>query len=210
MARISQESGDWLTLSSAARKLNVHPTTLRRWADEGQIPYMLTPGGHRRFAASDVEHLSERRQTVRRVGPVERIWAEQALARTREELMAHSSDPWLERYDEETRDQHRMMGQKLMTVTQQFLTADDGIEALTEQAHVIGCEYGRYGIRQNQRLVDVLQASMFFRETLLAATVDLPENVRISAGSRALLLSRINAVLNTVQLGIVEVYDQNN
>ena len=39
----------WLTLSEAAEQLGVHPTTLRRWADNGDIPVSVTPGGHRRF-----------------------------------------------------------------------------------------------------------------------------------------------------------------
>src|SRR6266542_4565888 len=41
--------GVWLTLTQASRKLGVTPNTLRRWADHGQIPSFVTPGGHRRF-----------------------------------------------------------------------------------------------------------------------------------------------------------------
>ena len=48
------EDSAWLTLSQAARFLDVHPTTLRRWANNGDLPAMVTPGGHRRFAAIDL------------------------------------------------------------------------------------------------------------------------------------------------------------
>ena len=54
----------WLPLSLAAARLNVHPTTLRRWADNGDIPFLLTPGGHRRFAVSDIEEFASSQQTA--------------------------------------------------------------------------------------------------------------------------------------------------
>src|SRR5438128_5866910 len=44
----------WLSLDEAARRLSVHPATLREWADKGRIRTFRTPGGHRRFSESDV------------------------------------------------------------------------------------------------------------------------------------------------------------
>ena len=44
----------WLSLDEAAKRLSVHPATLREWADKGQIRTFRTPGGHRRFSEADV------------------------------------------------------------------------------------------------------------------------------------------------------------
>ena len=44
-----------LRLSEAAALLGVHPDTLRRWADAGQVPCTRTPGGERRFTRTDIE-----------------------------------------------------------------------------------------------------------------------------------------------------------
>ncbi|NJM08455.1 helix-turn-helix domain-containing protein [Candidatus Gracilibacteria bacterium] len=46
-----------LSLAEASKRLGVHATTLRRWADAGAIPVYMTPGGHRRFASGDIEAL---------------------------------------------------------------------------------------------------------------------------------------------------------
>src|SRR3989337_580452 len=47
----------WLTLGEACRLLGVDESTLRRWADGGHVRVFRTPGGHRRFAESDVQEL---------------------------------------------------------------------------------------------------------------------------------------------------------
>lgn len=51
----------WLSLKEASDFLGVHFTTLRGWADQGEIPVLRTPGGHRRFSLNDLRRfLTER------------------------------------------------------------------------------------------------------------------------------------------------------
>ena len=44
------QQDQWLSLGQASALLNVHSSTLRRWADGGLVPHQRTPGGHRRFS----------------------------------------------------------------------------------------------------------------------------------------------------------------
>ena len=46
-----------LTPGEVAKAFRVDPKTVTRWAASGRIPSVLTPGGHRRFYASDVRRL---------------------------------------------------------------------------------------------------------------------------------------------------------
>jgi excisionase family DNA binding protein len=48
---------DVLSTREVARALNVGPSTVKRWADEGVLPCIRTSGGHRRFRVQDVERL---------------------------------------------------------------------------------------------------------------------------------------------------------
>lgn len=43
-----------LTPSEAAELLHVAPTTIRHWAQNGQLPFITTPGGHRRFTRENI------------------------------------------------------------------------------------------------------------------------------------------------------------
>jgi excisionase family DNA binding protein len=57
------ETGDGeptLTLAAACDALGVSASTLRRWVESGRINALRTPGGHRRFPASEIRRLSNR------------------------------------------------------------------------------------------------------------------------------------------------------
>jgi excisionase family DNA binding protein len=56
MKRLERVAPDEImTPAEVARALRVDPKTVTRWANQGKIPFALTPGGHRRFRADDVE-----------------------------------------------------------------------------------------------------------------------------------------------------------
>ena len=47
----------WLGVHEASEMLGVSTATLRRWSVAGKIETFTTPGGHRRYARSTLEHL---------------------------------------------------------------------------------------------------------------------------------------------------------
>jgi excisionase family DNA binding protein len=46
-----------LSLGQAAQALGISTTTMRRWAGDGRVRTTRTPGGHRRFAVTEVRRL---------------------------------------------------------------------------------------------------------------------------------------------------------
>jgi excisionase family DNA binding protein len=46
-----------LTPGEVAQMFNVAPKTVSRWASTGRIGSIRTPGGHRRFRASEIDGL---------------------------------------------------------------------------------------------------------------------------------------------------------
>ena len=196
----------WLSLSGAAKRLNIHPTTLRRWADNGDIPVMMTPGGHRRFALTDIEQFANERHGLRRISGIEQVWADRAMTVTRQEILTHQDAPWLQTIDEASRERNRLLGRQLMALTLQYISNGDD-DRLINEARLIGLEYGRNCLSGQMPLTDALQASMFFRDTLIETALQLPENVNIRPEANVRLLRRINTLLNAVHLAVAEVYD---
>jgi len=203
---MSQQQPEWLSLSAAAKLLNIHPTTLRRWADNGEIPFLLTPGGHRRFNNDDIRQFAEKRHGVRKPHGMVQRWADAAVANARHEIVIHQQYNWISSLDEPTRQHNRQLGQQLMALTLQYLLNGEGDQLLLE-ARGIGQQYGETAIAAGLPLTEALEASMFFRDTLVETALQLPENARVRPEANIQLMRRINTLLNTVLLAIAEVYD---
>ncbi|RMD49632.1 MAG: helix-turn-helix domain-containing protein, partial [Candidatus Thermofonsia bacterium] len=197
----------WLTLSQAARILGVHTTTLRRWADNGDIPYLLTPGGHRRFSLQDVEQFAANRKQERMPATIEQVWVEQALTQTRKELVVRDDKPWLAVQNDASREEHRILGRRLLGLTLQYISDPAGNEGLLAEAAFLGREYGRIAQETGLLLSDALQATIFFRDMLMETSLQLPESAQITPSANLRLMRRINKLLNTVQLAIAEAYE---
>lgn len=45
----------YVTTGEVAKRLAVDPATVRRWAIEGRLPAVVTPGGHYRFREADID-----------------------------------------------------------------------------------------------------------------------------------------------------------
>ena len=197
----------WLSLNQAAQRLGVHPTTLRRWADSGEVPVMLTPGGHRRFSMADLDQFAEERRRLRMVSGLEQLWAEQALGHTRQEIQSHRDEHWLAAFDPQQREAKRVLGQRLMGVILQYISLREGGDDLLQEARSIGREHAANALSLGLPLTEALQAALFFRDVLVEVAIQLPETAHVRPEANTHLLRRINTVLNTVQLAIAEYYD---
>jgi excisionase family DNA binding protein len=209
---IDKDDGRWMTLSEAAALLDVHPTTLRRWANNGDIPVMVTPGGHRRFTAADQARVARERSALRNVNGVAGLWATKALAYTRQEVMARRQESWLAHFDEEGRARNRLLGRQLMGLTLQYLSGESSEESgasILDEARRIGRQYAANAREHGLPLRVTLEALMFYRDSLIETALQLPETANIRPEANVRLLRRVNTLLNAVHLAVAEVYDGN-
>ena len=201
-----------MTLSEAAVLLDVHPTTLRRWANNGDIPVMVTPGGHRRFTAADLARFARERSALRNVNGVAGLWVTKALAYTRQEVTARRQESWLAHFDEEGRARNRLLGRQLMGLTLQYLSGESSEESgasILEEARRIGRQYAVHAREHGLPLRVTLEALMFYRDSLIETALQLPETANIRPEANVRLLRRVNTLLNAVHLAVAEVYDGN-
>jgi excisionase family DNA binding protein len=199
----------YLSLSEASRLLGVHTTTLRRWADAGVVPVYLTPGGHRRFARTDIEALIEQHSVSGQT--LVSTWAQRALEQARTELERTEQQPsWLSRLGNNERDTWRRVSQQLMGVVLRYVSSQEDDAILLDQARSIGLDYAYHARRIGMPLAVALEAALFFRDSLVEAAMNLPEPVNVRADANARLLRRISQVLNVVQIAVAAGYEHEN
>lgn len=204
--RSQHQEPQWLSLGQAARRLGVHPSTLRRWAHNGEVPVLVTPGRHRRFAVKDLERFAAHR-SHQGGHHLQKAWAQTAMAEVRKGIARQANQRWLVAFRGTDRDQGRELGRRLMTVAMHFIADPEPSDQLLEEARAIGCRQAEAALRHGLTLSESIQATLFYRETLFEVAVDLPEVTRHNPEASIQILRRLNAFLSAVQLAITETYE---
>lgn len=196
---------EWMSLSEVAKILGVHPSTVRNWADQGQIPVHRTKGGHRRFKLSEIELWQ---QTQRTNGANEaQLVIQNALKRTRFHITeGHlQAEAWYQKLDENARSQYRLSGRNMMQGLLAYLSCD-GSEAEAE-ARSLGYEYATRGRRHGLSVLDATQAFLFFRNTLLDAMLSVYEAASVSSSQAwSDMFRRINKYTDGILITLLETY----
>lgn len=78
-----------LTTSDAASLLQVHPSTVKRWCNGGDLRSDLTQGGHRRIAIADATSFAEKKGIATVLSPFHpyeaHVWAALQAATERDD-----------------------------------------------------------------------------------------------------------------------------
>jgi excisionase family DNA binding protein len=196
---------EWLTLAQAAELLGVHPGTLRRWSDKGNIPVHRTEGKHRRYRRGEIE-----------------LWmltARQSSSAGLENIIQHTlshmriqigegrleAEPWYQKLDEEARTQYRQSGRVLVQGLANYI-ASDGQDAIDE-ACSLGYEYASRGRRYGLKQVEAIRAFLFFRNILLEAMIGVYQESNIPSGAAwQEMLHKLHAFTDQIMLSLLETY----
>lgn len=195
-----------LPIAEAARQVGVHPSTLRRWADRGDVLVVVTPGGHRRFPRSEIDRVTALRSGAL-PGVAISALEHTALTHTRAEIAQHADERWITQLDEQDREEQRQMGRHVMGLMMQYVSVPDDGEDMLQEAYRIGHSYAAMAQRTGLGLSQTLQALMFFRENVVESVVLVPAGDRARPRARERLLRRVNTFLNAVLLGVTESYE---
>jgi excisionase family DNA binding protein len=168
----------WLALKEASDFLGVHFTTLRTWADNGEIPVFRTPGGHRRFSLDDLRRFLAQRSHLS--APDEHGLVSVAVGRVRQELERSPAltQDWRYPLQGEAEQARRQRGRQLFALAVSFVLKPHQSERLLEQGRELGREYGSEAAIGGVGLAETGRAVQFFRSQLVAA-------VRHSEGAAA-------------------------
>ncbi len=158
----------WLTLQEASDFLGVHFTTLRSWADRGEIPVFRTPGGHRRFSYDDLRRfLAERAHSL----PASSSGAlvEVAVGRVRAELQRVDAavQRWHQPVDTAIDQVRRERGRTLFALAISYVMKPQQRESLLESGRELGRQYGEEAARNGLTLAETGRAVQFFRNQLI-------------------------------------------
>jgi excisionase family DNA binding protein len=193
----------WLTLGQACRVLGVDESTLRRWADGGQVRTFRTPGGHRRFAEADLQDLlaGRGRDSYRELG-------ELTINRVRRRLHRSPGQDaeWYATVDEAGRERLRPLGRRLAALAAEYASRRPKKGALLEDARALGREYGKEAQASGLSLAQLVDAFIFFRRSLDDAAKQAILRRGLPSGDALAAYEQVVALADQALVGLVEAY----
>ncbi|MEZ4767149.1 MAG: helix-turn-helix domain-containing protein [Caldilineales bacterium] len=209
MTNLTNYSDDpWLDLSDAADILGIHYTTLRRWADDGQVPHYRTPGGRRRFKQSELTaflqtmHEGEIAET-RSVVPLDTPSVGARIAHA-----GAAGEPWYGKFDESQRLSLRDEGRQMMAVLMQYATRSNGGEVFIQEGRRMAVDYGLMCRRAGLSLVETAKAFVRVRRSIMDSVYEAGSLAGSPDTDTWRLYDRMNTFLDSMLLATLEAFDQ--
>jgi len=197
----------WLTLGQASRTLGVTPNTLRRWADRGQIPSFVTPGGHRRFSVTAVQAFVPtgriRRPKLATMGASSDRMA-RAYRRARPYAQAPERTGWFAGLSATERTGFRQRGMQLVGDLLGHLDVErDEAANLIAAAEQHAREYGAEAARLGASLSDTVEGFLRFRKPFVDELAVLARRRRLDTREATALLVDAESALDRVLVAVM-------
>ncbi len=190
----------WVNLGRACEILGVNESTVRRWADTGEIRCFRTPGGHRRFAEEDLISLTR--------GDREHSLERAAVSRIRRKLRSGRKDAgWYNEIAEAEREALRPLGRRLVELVGDYISMRRPHAAIEAEVDEIGREYGQLLVERETPLLRAMEAFTFFRRSLDETAKHLVERNQMDSEEAARAREQIGGLADRVLLGVSAAYD---
>jgi excisionase family DNA binding protein len=192
-------TANWLSLTEAAKRLNIHPATLREWADRGRIRTFRTPGGHRRFSGEDIAALAAE------AAPELALFMSALVGQARLATSAGrlAGEPWYSQFDDAAKERQRELGHDLMRVLIAYL--GDTEKDWGGDIRALGDRYARLAHDSDLSLGDALRAFHLY-DGLVNSSVKQLSAVQV--GGLANFERHVGWFLNEVRVAMVESYSE--
>ena len=199
----------WLTLGAASEQLGVSESTIRRWADAGEIRSYRTNGGHRRILEEDLRAIIANAGASAAARDTDRI-SDIALGRVKRRItrgrQGHSLDHF-QTMSPDAIDRLRLLGRQVVDLFARYIASDSKKERFSEDARTIGREYGRSLVAEKIGLTSAVATFNSMRRSL----EETASQIAVEAGLST--EEAVEAVESTLELadhileGMASVYE---
>lgn len=197
----------WLELSEAADFLGVHFTTLRRWANAGQVPCIRTPGGRRRFSRAELTAFLAGLHSAKLADPQAHAGPGLPAPVAHLSHTGLSREPWYPRLDDAQRAAMRVEGQGLMAVLIQFATRTNGGEVFLDEGRRVASRYGIACQRAGLTLGETIQTFINVRRSIMDSVYGAGALAGAPDADTWRLYDRMNTFLDNMLLAMLESFE---
>jgi excisionase family DNA binding protein len=200
----------WLTLGAASELLGVSESTIRRWADAGEIRSYRTSGGHRRILEEDLRHIVANTHAASAARDTDRI-SDLATARVKRRISPRGRPGHgfasFDGLTDDARDRLRLLGRQLVDLFARYIASDSKRERFTEDARTIGREYGRTLVGEHVGLTAAVGTFNSLRRSLEETASQIATEASLSTEDAVEAIENILVLADVVLEGMASVYE---
>ncbi|HMS57625.1 MAG TPA: helix-turn-helix domain-containing protein [Tepidiformaceae bacterium] len=201
---------NWLTLGAASELLGVSESTIRRWADAGDVGSYRTRGGHRRILEEDLRQLVSAQAGAPPSRDTDRI-SDIAIGRIKRRIsrgrQGHTTTVF-ERLSDDARERLRLLGRQLVDLFARYVASNTKGERFTEDAHTLGREYGRTLVLSGVGLTAAVQTFNAMRRSLEETASQIAAEAGLNAEDAVEAVEATLGLADTILEAMAEVYEQ--
>ena len=201
---------NWLTLGAASELLGVSESTIRRWADAGDVGSYRTRGGHRRILEEDLRQLVSAQAGAPPSRDTDRI-SDIAIGRIKRRIsrgrQGHTTTVF-ERLSDDARERLRLLGRQLVDLFARYVASNPKGERFTEDAHTLGREYGRTLVLSGVGLTAAVQTFNAMRRSLEETASQIAAEAGLNAEDAVEAVEATLGLADTILEAMAEVYEQ--
>ncbi|MSP21780.1 MAG: helix-turn-helix domain-containing protein [Dehalococcoidia bacterium] len=194
----ARDAPRWLSPRYACALLGVNQSTVRRWADAGQIRSFRTPGGHRRLAEADLLAMTAGARPALEAAAVNRI---------RRQLDGRRDPEWYSAIEKGERDALRPLGRRLVELVSDFLERRRPRAVVEQEVDEIGRSYGAMLHDSGTSLSAAIEGFTFFRKSLDETAKSLAERSGLTIEEASRAREEIAGLADRVLIGVAGAYD---
>ncbi|HCV00900.1 MAG: hypothetical protein CL897_03970 [Dehalococcoidia bacterium] len=209
VAQDSQQQ-EWVSLGRASKLLGVSHSTVRRWADAGEVRSYRTSGGHRRILEEDVRQFMSQSNPAGETADTDRI-SELAVGRVKRRLSRRRQTHEMDAFaglEKATRERLRFIGRQLVDLFARFVSSRTRPERFIDDARSIGGEYGRTLVAAGVTLTDAIMTFNSLRHSLEETAAQLASEAQQGTEGAVEAMESILALADTVLEGMAQVYEE--
>lgn len=200
---------NWLTLGAASQLLGVSESSIRRWADAGEIRSYRTSGGHRRILEEDLRAIVANAGAGAASRDTERI-SDLALARVKRRItrgrQGHSLDHFAS-LSPDAIDKLRLLGRQVVDLFARYIASDAKKERFSEDARTIGREYGRSLVGERLGLTAAVATFNSMRRSLEETASQIATEAGLSTEEAVEAVESTLELADQILEGMASVYE---
>ncbi len=203
---MAQES--LLSISEASHLLGVSETALRQWTDEGKIKAFITPGGHRRYARTELKRFMS--SQPRMLGIKDLVVELEDTAQRLRETSRTSLDttPWYRQLNEESREHLAHLGRQLLNLIIKYVTEPAKREGTTQLTREVGHNLGETLAKLGLPLTDSVEAFLMHRDPIINAVTQMLKKREAFTGRIVEAIPMVGHVLDEALVALVSAHQQ--